>query len=301
MIVNTFVFVISVFFGFFKVTYFNRESYYANMGFSEIIKNKRKYYRYVALVFIISALCAFAFSRNEPLIKIHFKESAPVYKQYEYKTEVPQKEYEFTGDVDTPDLEDTLGNYKDYFVLQIIFQIVKIAAIVILLFYVIYFLIRPFFTSGWKEFWKDHKLYIYFRKLLQEIKDFFSILFGKDAETFATVESNSFKNSINNLIKKSKKSKEKKAELDRLTKQFINLIDWGTKRDIKYKVNFAPAEYTALINEYFNKNADKDCGDSAYKVGLLFEKALYDKELLSSEEENDYYESIKSIISNGDK
>ena len=51
------------------------------------------------------------------------------------------------------------------------------------------------------------------------------------------------------FLKKAKRSKEKEAEIDRLTKQFMRLIDWGEAQGIKYKTTLAPAEYTNLIHE----------------------------------------------------
>ena len=88
------------------------------------------------------------------------------------------------------------------------------------------------------------------------------------------------------FLKASKKSKEKKAELDRLTKKFMLLIDWGTGQGIEYTKNLAPAEYTQLLN---NK--------SALEAGQLFEKALYDKECLTSQEEKDFNTRIQEVIS----
>lgn len=299
MIINISVFVVSVFFGFFKANYFYRESFYANMGFPEIVKNKRTFYKYLTLILLFSVTAALIFSRQEPVLNLHIKEFTPVQREYVRETPVEEQEYKGDVDVDKVDLDEVLGNIDDGYFFMIVFEIVKVAAIAILIFYVLYFLLRPFFTSGWKEFWKDNKLYEYFRKLLDDIKSFFMILFGKEPEVFATVEATTFKTSINNFIKKSKKSKEKKAELDRLTKQFMTLIDWGTKRDIKYKVNFAPAEYTKLIEIFFDNATTLECKTSAQTAGILFEKALYDKELLSKEEEKQYSEAVIVILSSG--
>ena len=65
----------------------------------------------------------------------------------------------------------------------------------------------------------------------------------------------------------------------------MKIIDWGQSKGIKYKTNLAPAEYTALINT-----------ETAKLAGQLFEKALYDKNILSAEEEKAFIEAVKEII-----
>ena len=87
------------------------------------------------------------------------------------------------------------------------------------------------------------------------------------------------------FLKKAKRSKEKTAEIDRLTKQFMRLIDWGEAQKIHYRPNLAPAEYTALIGS-----------QKAEIAGQLFEKALYDKNVLTAEEEKSFIEAIEAII-----
>ena len=91
-------------------------------------------------------------------------------------------------------------------------------------------------------------------------------------------------NEMESFLQKSKKSKEKRAELDRLSRVFVKLIDWGEEHNISYTKNLAPAEYTALFH---NKNADI--------AGLLFEQALYAKEPLSKEQEDDFNKAVSSV------
>ena len=86
------------------------------------------------------------------------------------------------------------------------------------------------------------------------------------------------------FLKASKKSKEKKAELDRLTRQFMRIIDWGSENGVEYTKNLAPAEYTQLLNN-----------DKAIEAGLLFEKALYDKECLTKEEEKSFINAVDCL------
>jgi len=69
----------------------------------------------------------------------------------------------------------------------------------------------------------------------------------------------------------------------------MRLIDWGEAHKIKYLTNLAPAEYTSLIEKEYKI-------PEAKKAGLLFEKALYDKNILSGEEEKAFIEAVKKII-----
>ena len=99
--------------------------------------------------------------------------------------------------------------------------------------------------------------------------------------------------SMQDFLKKAKRSKEKTAEIDCLTKQFMRLIDWGEAHKIHYRANLAPAEYTDLIAQYFQTEDNKEAASNA---GQLFEKALYDKEVLTAEEEKLFIESIKKVL-----
>ena len=81
-----------------------------------------------------------------------------------------------------------------------------------------------------------------------------------------------------------------------LTKQFMKLIDWGEANKIKYRPNLAPAEYTDLIVQNVVTDEKKAAANNS---GHLFEKALYDKNVLSSEEEKLFVESIKKVLQCG--
>ena len=94
------------------------------------------------------------------------------------------------------------------------------------------------------------------------------------------------------FLKKAKRSKEKTAEIDRLTKQFMRLIDWGESQGIKFKETFAPAEYTNLISEKVDATEKKAAASNA---GKLFEKALYDKCTLTEDEEALFLKSLTII------
>ena len=65
----------------------------------------------------------------------------------------------------------------------------------------------------------------------------------------------------------------------------MKIIDWGTAHGIEYTKNLAPAEYTGLLNN-----------ENAVAAGLLFEKALYDKECLSSDEEKSFINNVDCFV-----
>ena len=184
---------------------------------------------------------------------------------------------------------------KPNIILEIIFEFIKYAAIVAIAGAVLYFFIKPFFTRHWRVFWSEGKLIRFLRDVWSDIKNFFRFIFSKDdsSQAYSTVQAKSFQDSMLDFLKKAKRSKEKTAEIDRLTKQFMRLIDWGEAHKIHYRVNLAPAEYTDLIAKYFQTEDNKEASSNA---GQLFEKALYDKEVLTAEEEKLFIESIKKVL-----
>ena len=68
----------------------------------------------------------------------------------------------------------------------------------------------------------------------------------------------------------------------------MKLIDWGTAKGIEYTKNLTAAEYTRLLNN-----------EDALEAGLLFEKALYDKECLSADEEKIFNQKIDKVLEEG--
>ena len=185
-------------------------------------------------------------------------------------------------------LEEDFGHEaRPNIIIELIFEIIKYAAIVLLGGGLLYFFFKPFFTRHFRVFWTEGKLITFLRDVWEDIKNFFRIIFSKDnpKQAYATVQSKSFQDSMMDFLKKAKRSKEKAEEIDRLTKQFMRLIDWGEANKIHYKANLAPAEYTALIGT-----------QKAILAGNIFEKALYDKNILTAEEEKDFVEAIRIII-----
>lgn len=144
---------------------------------------------------------------------------------------------------------------------------------------ILWYFVSPFFKRAWNKYLRGVSFKAIFKNFFRQIKIILKELFTKK-KRFKLERSESsrlFNKDMEEYIKFSRKSKEKKAELDRLTKQFMKVIDWGTANGIEYTKNLAPAEYTQLLNN-----------ENAVAAGLLFEKALYDKDCLSKEEEKTF-------------
>lgn len=300
---NLFIGIITVFFSFnvfgylMLILYFGRESYYANIGFREIIKNKHAYIKNIILIFVAANIFGAVLSVSKPIIKITFKEPEAI--ENTNKKQPVFEEHQFINDIELKNnLEEMLGKSEPSPILDLIFAILKYVFIAALIIGLIYFLFRPFFTKEWKIFWKENRLLQFLKDVYKDLIDFIKSIFNfqKD-EPYGKVDSKEFRETINNFMKRSKKSREKKNEIDRITKVFMSLIKWGEKQNILYTKNLAPAEYTKMIITFLEKhNPDEKLLVSAEKSGFLFEKALYDKELLSKEEEKEYNEAIEKII-----
>lgn len=152
---------------------------------------------------------------------------------------------------------------------------------------IIWFLCSAFFGKKWKEFWKNKKLSAFLKKMWINLKKLiYDLLHMKfERAVYNTVEAARFKDTMKSLLAGSRKSKEKRAELDALTRQFMKLVDFGAANDISYKPHMAPLEFARLL-----KN------DDALTAGRLFEQALYAKELLSKEERTQFEQSIEAAI-----
>ena len=288
------VFYVSIMLCYYTLGLFKNDVFYAFLGFKDYIADKKKILRSVFLIILLASVFAALLSSNKALIKINYflseydeqlNDNQPIQRDdFEY---IPLPEINM-GDDFGPEVRPNL-------ILEIIFEFIKYAAIVAIAGAVLYFFIKPFFTRHWRVFWSEGKLIRFLRDVWSDIKNFFRFIFSKDdsSQAYSTVQAKSFMDSMQDFLKKAKRSKEKTAEIDRLTKQFMRLIDWGEAHKIHYRVNLAPAEYTKLIEQYFQTEDNKEAATNA---GQLFEKALYDKEVLTAEEEKLFIESIKKVL-----
>ena len=280
---------------FFNIGIFKNDVFFGFLGFRNYIQNKRKLLRSAAVIIFSAIIFGALLSSNHSFINLSFKDN-------------PQKHVvRSTQSYSSYDIDDLLSisvllqkMYPDNgkipeWVFDLIFGIIQWGIIILLSIGIIKFFFQPFFSPKWKKFWKDGKLIKYLRSILSAIKNFFRYGFIKHSadEPYATAESRKFGEEIKDFLKKARRSKEKNEEIDRLTKHFMRLIDWGEAHEIKYRVNLAPAEYTALIVQKVETAEIKNAANTA---GFLFEKALYDKAILYSDEEKRFIEAIKKVI-----
>ena len=289
------IFYLSILLCYFTLGLFRNDVFYAFLGFKDYLADQKRLLRSVLLIFLISMGLGLLISSNKPLIKINYYLKEYTEQLEEEKFVTPNDNFSFTP-LPEIDLEEAFGkDSKTHWIVEFIFQLIKYAAIVFICGSVIYFLFKPFFTKHWRVFWSEGKLIKFMRSLWDDIKNFFRFIFskGNQNQPYSTVQSRKFRDSMMDFLKKVKRSKEKEAEIDRLTKHFMKLIDWGEAHKIKYKANLAPAEYTKLIANVLESKENKA---SATIAGQLFEKALYDKNVLSAEEEALFVDSIHRLV-----
>lgn len=290
ILISFFIFFLSVFFIYLIIGFFNKETNYATLGLTETLRNKGKLLRTCCFIILISLFLALIFSSNKSLIDVT--------KFPKFADKLEQRNYRKNFNMLDPsagmamDLGKSLANLdtKPWIsedVINLILNIFKFGLIGIAAIFLIFKFFQPFFSLGWKRFWQESHLYKFFKTVFGEISDFFRFIFlhEKKSERYSTVSSRNFLNSMQEVIKKSSRSKKKKLELDRLTRQFVKLINFGESLGYKYKKSFGPLEYTL----FFNLN-------SAEQAGILFEKALYSKDTLTEVEENQFVNFIKETV-----
>lgn len=270
----------------FMLGMFKNDIFYAFLGFKDYVRNGRKLFGSVLLIAAISCTAGAVLSSDNALIKIGYvQEYKETHEKERYIPELP----DFIDFQIEPQSEERMErNSRPSWILEFIAELIKWLSIAGLSILGLIFFIKPFFTKHFRVFWTEGHLLKFLRELWQEIREFFRYVFSKSTgsdEQYSTVQGKKFRESMMEFLKKSKRSKEKIDEIDRLTKHFMRLIDWGQSHGIKFTQTLAPAEYTALFK---NKTADL--------VGQLFEKALYDKNVLTAEEEKVFIASIKEII-----
>lgn len=297
----SFIFLASSFSNILLLTVFQKEIYYAFMGFEKQWSH-RKYIIILSSIFVTAALLlGIIFSSGKALISLDGFKSLFKPKPIQIEKKEPLRNF---GDFPKIDLSEDfplmeLPDIKPNKAAEIILLIVEIILAGLASFLVIYFLVKPFLSKDFFHHLKINNLKSSFINFIEKFKEFLRKVFNFRFKkvVYSTTDSSLFKKNINDFLKSTKKSKEKKAELDRLTSIFVKLIAWGSRNNIPYTKNLAPAEYTDRIVDYFRKSEQLNNVIFANKAGLIFEKALYSKDLLSKNEENDFKDSVNSIIS----
>ncbi|MCR4940390.1 MAG: DUF4129 domain-containing protein [Treponemataceae bacterium] len=276
---------------------YKNETYYAGLGLSAIFGIRNRLLLISFLFCILCALIALFISSDNALLKPSYFSwlldfLRMLFGSKEREQAAPPPEQSFSQGMPASPIPPGIMETEANPILEMIMNIIKWAFLAAIAGGLLFFFFGPFFSAKWKDFWKKKKLLTYLRRFLDALKTAIKALFSiqiKKGEAYAQAAA-VFKDKISSILEASKKSKEKKKEIDRLTTQFLKLIEWGEERDIAYKKSLAPAEYTALISERYPA-----LGEPCGAAGALFEKALYAKELLSKEEEESFASSVSAV------
>ena len=169
------IFYFSLFIIFMMIGFFNSESYYAFLGFDKIVKNERKHYKMVSLIFGAGLLLAVLFSSNHALINIPkiSERTYEVQKSFEYNDvskdlDMPRPDYD--GLFDIPFKEKKPSKLAG--ILKAVGKVLKVAGIIFVSGLGIFLLVRPFFSAEWRAFVKERRLYHFFKKVWKDFSEF---------------------------------------------------------------------------------------------------------------------------------
>lgn len=273
---------------FFLYAYYVKEASYASNGFANVFNFRLKTIGTSVIIFALCFAVGLLVSSNHSPLKLYYllyffklfkgkgagaqSPAAPQIELDDYQKRLREIQ-SFQQAVEDRDTKGT-----DYF------------AIICGLFFVIaitWFFLKPFVTKRFSAALRGVDLKKIFKNFFINLAKYIKNLFARKIKRplVNSAGATSFFNEMEELLQRSKKSKEKRAELDRLSRVFVKLIDWGQEHEILYTKNLAPAEYTSLF-----KNKDADL------AGHLFEQSLYAKEPLSPEEEADFNKAIEAVI-----
>ena len=273
---------------FFLYAYYVREAAFASNGFANVFDFRFKTIGTCTIIFALCFATGLLISSNHSPLKLYYllyivklfqgknNAAAPLPVEPEPELSAYEKRLNEIRAIQEA-VSDTSKQRNDLF--PLICGIVMAA-------FVIWFFLKPIVTKSLQSLLRNTDLKGVFKRFFVNIKAFFKNIFRPRLKHSPVMSENSryFMDDMDDFISKSKKSKEKRAELDRLTKVFVKLIDWGQEHDIEYARNLAPAEYTAMF-----KNPHADI------AGRLFEQALYAKEALTKEEENDFNKAVQAV------
>ena len=298
---------------------YKKEAELASSGFAYGFKKRKTVAVTIAALSLICVLFGISLSPGSPILKPEYIVQLLNYAAGH--TKVPpalHSTVDTGGAVERFTAEElTLAPPRELKTLSVdmLWKIIGIADAVIIAAILVFFLLSPLSSSAWKNFWKERKLIIYIKSFIRLLADFFKSIFSFRPEKktlFNTVGAEEFKQKVESFAMKAKKSKEKLAELDRLTQKFMLLISWGETNGIDYSKNLAPKEYTDKLKLHFSgaaaqEEASADTGAAKPGVtgaelsecldaaGEIFEKALYGQDVILSDEEQCLKESILKI------
>ena len=278
---------------------YKKEVYYAFMGFEAQWNHRGNILRFSVMMIAAGLIFGAVLSSNKALVKLNLKQRDFIYVEKQKPKTPPHIEIPEAPPADNLDLENMFGEYKPIVNLEVLFVILEILGVALIVFGVLLFLARPFVSGSFFEYMRQRRIKDFFREFITNFREMMKEFFhrGKKREAYVKTDSEMLKKSIEAFLKSAKKSKEKKAELDRLTTLFMKVIDWGERHAVPYSQNLAPMEYAVMLADYLRFNVETANVDTVLLTGRLFEKSLYSESLLSAEEEKEYKNAVSIITS----
>ncbi len=272
---------------FFLYAYYVREAAFASNGFANVFDFRFKTIGTCVIIFAFCFAAGLLVSSNHSPLKLY-------YLLYFFKLFKGKDVADVVPEVPEPELSDYDKRLQEIRAIQEAMSdssrqrndLFPLICGIFMVVFVGWFFLKPIVTKKLQALLRNTDLKRVFKRFFAHLKELFKNIFRPRLKHSPIISEKSryFMDEMEELLSKSKKSKEKRTELDRLTKVFVKLIDWGEEHDIEYTKNLAPAEYTALFN---NPNADIS--------GLLFEQALYAKETLTKQQENDFNKAVQAV------
>lgn len=281
----------------------DHETSFAFLGHSSIFNYRPRIITMCILLCVVSVAAGAILSSDTAVLKPEY--FIPKHRVYEVN---PYMDFEVKSDYTDYDLaaelNEELGNRKEDSWLSILlhkfFIFFEYLCIAVIVFGILAFLVSAFFGKKWREFWKNKKLSAFLRSVWKRLKQLIHDLLHATRKkiVYNTVEAAHFRDSMKSLLSGARKSKEKRAELDALTKTFMQLVDYAASQNVSFKPHMAPLEFARLLADALS---DADVAEqppaaskagAALTAGRLFEQALYAKELLTKEERALFEESV---------
>ena len=282
------------------------ERFYAGQGLESVFDKSRDRFRFALVIIVISAVTAFFYAKPDAL----FTENGqtPFYiaflawlikllgsrerKHSDLTLDIP--EYKDAEPAAESDVFIPLEGVNENIDLSWITDIIKILSLIILAVLFLTAVFGPFLKKDWKDFWKEKKLLKYLMMFFKSFKEFIKTLFFPVHNEKPLVVSEAAGKLTHSLAEFAhlKKSKEKKAEIGRLSKKYIELCVWGETAGSACTAATAPFEYAQQL--YMHTGWYKQ---ELFTIAELFEKALFSASLISEEEEKEFYKLIENITS----
>ncbi|MBP5793766.1 MAG: hypothetical protein J6W46_09025 [Spirochaetaceae bacterium] len=280
------------------------ETFYASLGINAVFSVRRTILRTGCISFLCCFLCALLLAPNHALAdKSIFVRWLLWLASLLEKDQVPAEQvlHSVFGASESFGLPEELiaMQAEEHPLMEMILAGLRYLFIGGIICAVLVFLFGPFFSGEWRNFWKEKRLFAYLKQFWLHFLRFIRGLFHfekTDNSLYASASGGLFSNAVHGYMEKSTKSKEKQKELDRLTKLFVKIIDWGEKQGVAYRVQLAPAEYTSGCVSYLCSQDDTSLCKALKTCGSIFEKALYDKDVLSAEEEGQFRDAVETVL-----